>query len=374
MRTMGRLIALLLLAAAPGAAPLRAQAGPSEAAPRGLGEIRAAAAELLDQGVPGLSVAVAVDGEVAWTEGFGVADVELAAPVTPATRFGIGSISKSLTAVLLARLADAGKLDWDDPVETHLPAFPHAGRGVTLRRIAAHVSGLDDAFATAGRYASRSYTTDEALAEIYREPLRSTPGTEVFYATGTYTLLAGVVEKATGEGFLAAMRHRVLEPLALDGIVPNQRREIVAGRSRFYELDDDGRLINAPYFDPSHKWAGAGYLSTAADLARFGSALLEPGFLTPEALSELWRPVPPAVGGHDGFALGFRAERDEEGRPIVHQLGGGPGISCWLVLYPQQKLAVAVLANLSGAQIGPVVDATLETFLERVEGGAPKSE
>ena len=96
---------------------------------------RATLQGLIDRGeAPGCSVAVAVGGRVVWSEGFGWADLEQRVAVTADTRFGIGSISKSLTAAGLVALADAGQLDLDAPVERYVPDFPNPGRGVTLRR------------------------------------------------------------------------------------------------------------------------------------------------------------------------------------------------------------------------------------------------
>lgn len=328
----------------------------------------AIAGTMRDANVPGVSVAVARRGEVVYAEGFGFADLEQRVPMTPRTKLGIGSVSKALTTALLARLVEAGTLDLDEPIERWLPAFPHAGRGISLRLVAGHLSGLDDSFNARARNGTVHYdTTEDALREIFREPLLFPPGTRHHYTTGPYTLLAGVAEKATGRPFLELVRRHVLEPLSLDDTVPNDRRAIVPERTAFYVLDAaTGRSVNAPWFDPSYKWAGAGYLSTATDLARFGAALLRPGFLGDRTRGELFRPLRTSAGEETGYALGWQVTTDASGRRILRQPGGGEGVAGILVLHPEDDLVVAILSNQTGAPVGGrTAEAIAEAFLER---------
>ena len=232
--------------------------------------------------IPALSAAVALGGRILWSEAFGHADREAGVRATPATRFGIGSITKALTMALAGRLADQGRMDLDAPVERYLPGFPHAGRGITTRLIGGHLSGLGDAFANANRLTTRHYDTREALAAILEEPPRGPAGAEYLYGTGTYTVIAAVIEMASGEPCAVAMRRHVLEPLGMRATEPNDPRRPPPRRTAFYQRNAAGRLERVPAYDPSHKLAGAGYLSTAEDLVRFGSALLEPEIaLTP---------------------------------------------------------------------------------------------
>jgi sugar lactone lactonase YvrE len=96
---------------------------------------------------PGAAVAVGRSGNVIWSEGFGARDLATGRLVAPGTKFGVGSISKTLTLAAALALADAARLDLDAPVERYLPDFPHPGQGVTVRRIGAHQSGIADDFA-----------------------------------------------------------------------------------------------------------------------------------------------------------------------------------------------------------------------------------
>ncbi len=304
-------------------------------------------------GTPGLSVAVAAGGEIVWSEGFGHADLEHRVPVTPETRFAIGSISKSLTTALVGRLVDSGALDIDAPVERYLPDFPHAGRGITTRLIAAHLSGIDDETERRLHHTARHFeTTREALETIWNDPVVDEPGTNPRYGTGTYTIIAAVIERVSGRDFLSAMERQVLSPLGLGGTVPNERAEIVPRRAAFYERTSAGKIVHAPYYDPSFKWAGAGYLSTAEDLARFGAAMSAPGFLS----ERTWKEIMTAAHTKDGnpiqFALGWDAPQAlGTGRTLIGKSGGGPGIRGYLALYPECDLVIAMLTNLSRAPV-----------------------
>lgn len=333
---------------------------------------KAANQMLADSKTPGCQVAVSVDGQLIWTEGFGFANLETKTRTTAETRFGIGSISKSLTTALLLKLQDGKQCDIDRPLQHYLPDFPRADAGITPRSVAGHLSGLDDAFGTANRYNTRHFeSTQAALAEIYRDGLKYPPGQRHFYATGTYTLLAGVIEKQTGMDFLAAMDRLLRQPLKLNSVVPNRRTDIIDDRSAFYERQQ-GQLINAPYFDPSYKWAGAGYLATAADINRFADEVFFGDYLSAAAKAMLVEDQLTAAGKKTGFGLGWRMAQDSEGRRLYHQPGGGPGISCWVFVFPDQRFTVSILSNLTAAPVGgKLADVVTESFLEIIESSAP---
>jgi serine beta-lactamase-like protein LACTB len=319
-------------------------------------------------GTPGLSVAVAAGGKIVWSEGFGYADLERRVPATPQTRFGVGSISKSLTTALMGRLVDDGALDIDVPVEMYLPDFPHAGLGITTRLIAAHLSGIDDRTERKLYYTARHFdTTREALEALWNDPLVDEPGTQPRYGTGTYTIIAAIVERATDRDFLSEMQRHVLDPLGLAATVANERRKIIPDRTAFYERTQGGEVVNAPYYDPSFKWAGAGYLSTAEDLVRFGVAMSGPGFLSAATRDAILAAARTTDGTPIEYALGWDAPRtDGAGPTLIGKSGGGPGISGYVGLIPECDLVIAILTNMSRAPVrGQLFDTVAGAFLER---------
>ncbi len=292
---------------------------------------------------PAAAVAVAVDGRVVWSEAFGEA--------APDSRFGIGSISKALTLAAAMRLVDRGMLQLDQPVERYLPDWPHAGRGITIRRIAAHQSGLSDEFADQ-HYTNITHfpSLDSAYQHIRNERVAYRPGTRSVYATGLFTIVGRVLERVTGESYPDLMRRMVFEPAAMSTTLPNDPRHPSPKRVAFY-IRETGRIQDAPAIDPSFKLPGAGFLSTAEDMARFGAALLDPDFLSDTARTEMFRPVPLADGTPTIYALGFQS-LTENGRRLLLQPGGGPGIAGWLAIYPEKGVVVVILSNLTGSSLG----------------------
>lgn len=314
---------------------------------------------------PGASASVAVDGRVVWKGAAGLARIEEGVAAAPETRFGLGSISKALTMAGVLRLVDGGVLDLDAPIEQYLPDFPHAGRGLTLRHIAVHQSGLSDAFETANYQTSDHYdTVDAAYRRIVAYPLEFDPSARNEYRTASFTVVARVMEAAAGKPYLEIMREQVFEPLGLTSIVPNDPRVDLPERVRFYMTDDSGAFVRGPYYDPSFKLAGAGFIATAEDIAKFGAALAAGPFLSDRARRELITPVSLADGTPTDWGVGLQSVT-WQGRRMLHIPGGGIGISTWLFVFPDDRLSVAVLTNVpTGAAGGRTRSVIAGAFLE----------
>ena len=361
----------MILAAHRGA--VSAQQAPADPPPHAIEHARGVLDAVIRGGAaPGAAVAVASGGTIVWSEGFGVSDIASGAPATPNTRFGIGSISKTLTLAAALALADAGELDLDAPVERYLPDFPHRGAGVTVRRIGAHQSGISDSFAARHYFSTARFpTVDSAYRLIAAEPMAYRPGTRSEYATGLFTIVGRVLERAGGATYPEVMRRRVLEPAGMGATLPNDPRRPPADRATFYVPRVGGGFDRAPATDPSFKLPGAGFLSTAQDLARFGSALLGGRLLSDGARRELFTPVPLADGTPTRYALGFQS-LEEDGRRVMLQPGGGPGIAGWLAVYPDDGLVMAILSNATGAPLGDAVRrAVAQAFLRPPAPGRP---
>lgn len=299
--------------------------------------------------IPGLSIAVSVNGETVWSEGFGWADVEQRVAVTPETLFRIGSISKPLTAAALGLLYEQGKLDLDAPVQRYVPSFPKKAKGeVTPRLLAGHLAGIrhyrGDEFLL-----SRRYPNVLAGLEIFKDDtLLFVPGTHYSYSSYGWNLLSAVIEGASGEEFLSYMREHVLRPLGMRHTVADFTDSIILGRTRFYERTEDGRVVNAPYVDNSYKWAGGGFLSTPEDLLRFANAHLEGRLLRPETVTLLWTSQRTTAGEETGYGMGWQA-RIVNGRRVVSHSGGSVGGNSWLWILPDERVVVAITANVGNA-------------------------
>lgn len=337
-------------------APLSAQATARVLAPRAAAhgeaveQARALARALVEEeNLPGLSVAVGLDGGTVWAEGFGWANLEQRVPVTPLTRFRIGSVSKPLTAAAVGLLHQRGGIDLDAPVQEYVPSFPEKRWPITMRQLMGHIAGI------------RHYRGDEFLSSVHyddvlegldifvADSLLFRPGTEYSYSSYGWNLVSAVVQAAAEEPFLDFMVREVFAPIGMRHTVPGYMARIVPNRVSFYVYGEDDRLRNAPYVDNSYKWAGGGFLSTPADLIRFGFALLDGELLEPGTVDLMWTSLRLESGEETGYGLGWSVGEDAAGRPMVGHTGGSVGGTTSYAIFPERRMVVAVTSNVSGA-------------------------
>lgn len=331
-------------AVAAGAAPQR-QAPPDAV----IAQARSLVSDLVRaHGIPGLSVAVGKGDDVMWSEGFGLADVEQQIPVSRATRFRLGSVSKVLTAAAIARLVEEGRLDLDAPVQKYVPAFPQKQWPITTRHVVAHTSGIRHYTADdfSGPLASARTFADvnAGLALFADDPLLFEPGTRYTYSTYAWTLASAVIEGASGTDFLTYMQQAIFDPLRMSSTGPDRLSAIVPHRTRFYAIEG-GAVRHADHVDNSYKWAGGGFLSTPEDLVRFAGAHLRPGFFRPSTLALLFAPTWKWPGGNWQVGVGWRVGTDEEGRRVYHHGGTIDGGRAMIMVYPDSGVSVVMLSN-----------------------------
>ena len=301
-------------------------------------------------GIPGLSVAVLVDGQIVWSEGLGYADLENRVPATPLTRFRIGSVSKPVTAAAVGLLVEQGRLDLDVPVQTYVRDFPQKRWPITTRQVAGHVAGVRHYAGEHEMLSARRYPdVRSALAIFEQDSLLFEPGTRYNYSSFGWNLVSAVVEGAAGQPFLTYVRRQVFEPLGLRSIVAEHTDSLLTWRARFYERGADGRGANAPYVDNSNKWAGGGFISNTEDLVRFGWAHLAGGLLKPETVTLLTTPQTLRSGESTGYGIGWSVGTDSTGGRWIAHTGGSVGGRAVLLAYPEQRVVVAALANLGQA-------------------------
>ncbi|HUE72839.1 MAG TPA: serine hydrolase domain-containing protein [Pirellulaceae bacterium] len=347
---------------------------PSLAEARASDEYTAAIAEarsvigtaMHDGGIPGLSIAVGIAGRTVWSEGFGWADVEQKVPVTTLTMFRVGSVAKAMTAAALGLLVERRQIDLDAPVQTYVPEFPPKPWPITLREVAGHTAGIRHYAGREFYSAVRHPDVESSLAIFAADSLLFEPGTDYSYSTYGFTLVSAAIEGSTGRDFLAFMRDEVFEPLGLRHTVADHRDSIVVGRAAFYEQNEEGVLINAPYVDSSAKWAGGGFLSTPEDMVLFGQGHLSPGFLKAETLALLQTSQWTRNGERTGYGLGWFDGTQEDGDRVISHAGSSVGGSTLLLLVPERDLVVAGVINLTGA-VRLVVEQVADIFERHVQ-------
>lgn len=341
------------------------KAGPETSAEvAGKGKQRVERAREIVQGymserrIPGLTIAVSIDGKIAFSQGFGYSDLENKLPVWPHTKMRIGSVSKSLSAVALGILHEQGRLDMDAPVRRYLPSFPKKRYPVTSRQLAGHLGGIRHY--RGNEFASARYYPDvkSGLEMFQNDPLIAEPGTSYNYSSYGWNLLSAVVEAASGQEFLRYMQEHVFGPAGMRHTVADRNDLIIENRTRFYLRTATG-IRNAIYVDNSYKWAGGGFLSTAEDLLLFTDAFFTGRLVKPSTVQWMTTSQKTDAGEPVGYGIGWNV-RDVEGRPLIGHGGGSMGGRSGLWYFPDSKLAVAWIVNVSGPVEAPRRNLTQE--------------
>jgi serine beta-lactamase-like protein LACTB len=295
---------------------------------------------------PAALVAVSRDGKTVWSEAFGCADLEQQVPATRQTAFRIGSVSKPLTSAALGMLVEEGRLDLDAPIQQYVPDFPKKTWPITTRQLAGHLAGIRHY--EGSEFENQRHFDDvrSGLSFFEKDALVYEPGTRYSYSSYGWNLLSAVLEGASGEPFLELMSRRVFGPAGMRETAADDPGPVVPHRGRFYTRDEKtGALRNALYVDNSYKWAGGGFVSTADDLLRFANALMEGRLLKPETVRLLWTSLKTREGKETGYGLGWGVGRDAKGRERVSHSGGAQGSTAYLILFPAERLAVAMIVN-----------------------------
>ncbi|HEX6096791.1 MAG TPA: serine hydrolase domain-containing protein [Thermoanaerobaculia bacterium] len=303
-------------------------------------------------------VLVAREGRPVFRKAYGLADREQGIAHTPDTPFMIMSVSKQFTAALIARLAAAGKLRFDDPVSKYLEHWPAEWNDVEVRHLLGHSSGLhiDTTYFWLIKH-HPEYWPEAAEPPAYEpHPLVAPPGTKYVYANVGYTLLTRIAAKAGGRPYDDLLRDEVFRPLGLTHTLPERNGVRIPGRARGYTRKDAGLELNE---QKTIDIIGAGDLvSTAADLVRFGAAFDDDRFLPADIRREM---LTPGVEGPRGARLGYGwfLRTSTAGRTVQQHGGSGAGFRAFHYRLPDERLSVVVLSNIDEAElpwVAPLVD------------------
>lgn len=320
--------------------------------------------------LPGLS-AVAISGDkIVWERGFGFRDLASGLPATPQTLYGIGSITKSFTAIAILQLAEQGKLSLDDPVEKFLPfSIRPGGEPIRVRHLLSHSSGIPalgyaEAVIRTVTGAGGKTLPIATAADIMTfmadagEWTVARPGERWFYLNEGYVLLGAVVERCSGVPYEDYVRAHILRPLRMERSF--FRKEEVEGdpdTATPYVITKDGerRPSTYPYGGIS---ADGGLISNALDLSRYVAMYLSLGelqgarVLSEESIKAMGAPCvrEPFQGpfGEEGYGLGLMIFPDFLGRKLLCHGGSVEVSTAWMGFVPEEGVGIALLANGSG--------------------------
>lgn len=288
-----------------------------------------------DGDVPGASLLVIRDGRAVVRRGYGLANLEERTPATPATNYRLASITKQFTAAAVLELVREGRVGLDDAIRTHLPSLPEAARGVTIRHLLTHTSGLVDYEDLIAEGTTRQLRDADVLRLL--ETQNTTyfaPGSDYRYSNSGYGLLALLVERLSGMSFAAFLRERIFAPLGMQHTVAHEEGVSTITNRAFGYSEKNGAWVRTDQSLTSAVLGDGGVYSSIDDLAKWDAALyderhriaFEPATKTDDADVEYgfgWRITGDSVW-HSGETIGFRNV---------------------LVRWPERRLTVILLTN-----------------------------
>lgn len=321
---------------------------------------------LAREGIPGASVAFARGGRLLFARGFGFRDRESAIPADAATIFGVASVTKSFTAVALARLQQEGKLRLDDPVRRYVPEWdvpdPVARESVTLRHLLSHTGGLPPLGVRRGVSMSAPDgppvlpvppSLEGILRYLREEPYRilGAPGSIFSYSNEGYAVLGAVVARAAGMPYEEYVLTQIVRPLGMT-CTAFDTAELARwdNVTRLYErVDGEIRRVDEwPRWGP---YVSSGALrSNVLDLVRYTQLFLAPeegAVLTRDAVRDLTTPLIEYLPGRY-YACGLSVQRWGDFTVISHG-GNQRGIAAHLAFVPEARLAAVALLNVGRA-------------------------
>ena len=318
---------------------------------------------------PGCAVGVARAGETVYARGFGGAALEQRMAMSPASAMNIGSIAKQFTAMATLLLVREGVLDLDARIEHYVREWPESAGRIRVRDLLYHTSGLRD-YGTLETLAHRPVRTmPDFLGLMMRQRgLNFAPGTKQEYSHSDYSLLAIVIERATGRGFADVLGQLVFTPLGMTATtVHDERRLLVPDRAFAYDVDP---ARSRSRFPQDELVGGSNVYTTVEDLIKW-----DRNFVTGEvggtdlvrrftALQELAVPRPmPYV---HGIWLG-----EHRGQRTISRRGGGGGFSTSFYRLPDVPMTVVTLCNTPHHQAETFSRAVVDAVLGDKLGPVP---
>lgn len=361
---MRRPSVLLLLTLFPPA--IAAQALPTPVAVRRVAD-SLAKAFVANGGAPSVAIAVVRGRDTLAFGAWGTADLENGVAATPRSVYRVGSVTKQFTAAAVMQLMEQGKVRLDDSIGSHLATLPPAWRGVTVRQLLNHTSGIPS-YTDLGepwfRRFGEAMSTDTLVALTAALPLRFPPGTKWSYNNTGYVLLGMLIEKLTGRSWAEDLRERFAKPLGLEDTQNCLTEPLIPRRAHGYERGKDG-WMNTQFLHMSQPYAAGAVCSTIGDMVRWNRALHGGQVVSAESYALMTTPAGAAAQG--ALPYGFGLGRVTMGERVVITHGGGiPGFITANSWIPSLQLSITVLTNSGSAKSDDLL-----RMLARAAVGAP---
>jgi CubicO group peptidase (beta-lactamase class C family) len=294
------------------------------------------------------AVLVGMNGKVVFEKAYGIAEEEWNVRNTTTTKFRIASLSKQFTAACILLLQERGKLKVQDPISRYLTGLPEAWRSITIHQLLTHTSGIPNYTDSSQlkKINRTGATPQEMITLVADKPLDFKPGSRWHYTNTGYILLGMMIEKISGQPYADFMKHNIFEPLGMMNSGYDRATDILKERASGYQIQ--GGLANADFIDMTIPYAAGGIYSTVEDLYRFNEALAQQGkLLSADSLKEMFTEYPEATYQGQNYGYGVVISRQKFGKLLYYHGGGVEGFSSSIQRYPDERVCIVVLSNLS---------------------------
>lgn len=316
--------------------------------------------ELQRQHIPGAAVGVYRDGKLTKAQGYGLANVEWEAAVTPDTIFQSGSVGKQFAATAVMMLVEEGKVGLDDPIKKYFPDAPETWNDIKVHNLLSHTSGLGE-YETGARtkvggpfYIRMDYTEDQLYKRITEMPMDFKPGEDWSYRNTNYVLLGILIHKVTGKFYGDVLQERIFRPLGMSRTRIISEADIIPRRSAGYQLVK-GELKNQDWVSPSLNSTADGALYfTVEDLQKWDAALYTEKLLKKASLDRMWTVEKLNNGQPNKAHYGFAWEINSvNGHRVIEHGGAWQGFTTYIARYVDDRLTVVALTNLDSGHSNP---------------------
>ena len=328
---------------------------------------------------PGCALGIYKDDRIAYTHGYGMANLNDDVPITPQTVFHVASMSKQFTAASILLLAQQGKLSLDDDVHKYIPELPDFGERITLQHLMHHTSGLRDQWSLLGlagwRYSQDLITDDDVMSVlVHQKALNFKPGEKYMYSNTGFTLLALVVKRVSGMSLREFTTKNIFEPLGMTHThFRDDHEEVIKHDALGYEQNGEGKpfRMSLTNFDTT----GATSLhTTVGDLQLWDENFYHPRVGGPDFIQRMLQRGKLNSGKDQDYASGLSIGT-YRGLPTVGHGGADAGYRSGIDRFPEQHFGAAVLCNAAEAEPGSLLHQVADIVLsgQFKESAAPTS-
>ena len=312
---------------------------------------------------PGGAVVVARGDSIIFSAAYGLADVEHGVAITPETSFRLASVTKQFTAAAILTLVQGGRLKLDQKVSDLLSDIPRYARGVTVRQLLTHTSGIPDYEPLAGSDDGPQVHDRDVLSLLQRaKGLYFAPGASWRYSNSGYALLALVVERVSGESFAAYLRRHVFAPAGMATAVAHVEGADTVARRAYGYTAHERQWRRTDQSRTSAVLGDGGIYASAVELAHWSASLDRNAVLTADNFREATTPVRLSSGVSTSYGFGWFLDR-HGGHIRQRHEGDSIGFRTAIQRYPDQRLTVIVLVNRGAAPIDALSDGVANIFL-----------